>query len=172
MKPKQEATSSLTWRGSSAAWPLSCLCKATTLLKHNVYVALDTVTSSHREKKDGENIQAGSILHSAATSEIVKCQISKHFQDFRGHFDWSQLTLSVTWILSPDGKHNLFKLPQRDLARQWVHSTRVHTHTHTHYIYIYFIHIYTHVKTNDYNDKSDVFMPNNVKICRSHQRRK
>lgn len=55
-------------------------------------------------------------------SQMLK--ISKYFQDFRGHCDWSQLSVSVTWILLPDGKGNLFKLPQRDLARQWAHSTK------------------------------------------------
>lgn len=29
-------------------------------------------------------------------SQMLK--ISKHFQDFRGHCDWSQLSVSVTWI--------------------------------------------------------------------------
>lgn len=66
------------------------------------------------------------VLDSTATSEIVKCQTCKQFKDFRGRFNWSQPFVSVTWILSPDGKHNLFKLPQRDLARQWVHSTHTH----------------------------------------------
>lgn len=32
-------------------------------------------------------------------------------------FDWSQLSVSVTWILLPDGKHNLLKLPLKGFGK-------------------------------------------------------
>lgn len=121
--------------GSPAAWPL-CWRKSHNTPKEKSlrlprhFLRFSGGEMRKTDRRAAESSRSDLRSDPTATSETSKCQVRRHFQDFRGHFDWSQLSVSVTWILSPDGKHNLFKLPQRDLARQWVHSTRTHTDTH------------------------------------------
>lgn len=119
---KQEATSSVTC-SSDGQSDLCCVY----LNQRTIFMSPWILKSFFPGRKVEENQQSHSweLRGSTATSGIVKT--NKHFQNFRGHFNWGQLSLSVTWLLSPDGKHNLFKLPQRDLARWWVHSTHICT---------------------------------------------
>lgn len=52
-----------------------------------------------------------------------------------GHFNCGQLSVSVTWILSADGKHNLFKLPPKGFGKT-VSSQYTYAYSCTHKVEI------------------------------------